>query len=206
MGVSNFMAAASPCPPPPPVELSCPVPAPVVGGTLFPWCMVNDCKSYGYQKAIDGKTSSFAGMSITGYHYADDGQQVNSYMQFDLGSLRSDITAVRLVGPIRSTYSTMPENVSVYLSATSDFKAGTLCDTGIEFVEPGQTALIDCPAGASARYLTAFYNVPNQRLTLMEVTPYYDGECQAQQQAGHQVGLPSDALGPSLLPDLVGLA
>jgi hypothetical protein len=159
-----------------------------------------DCAQYGYQKATDGKTSSLASISITGFHYFDDGQQVNSYMQFDLGSLRSDITAVRLVGPISLTYTTLPENVSVYLSTATDFKAGTLCDTDIAFVEPGQIALIDCPAGASARYLTAYYNVPNQRLALTEVTPYYDGELQPPPKPGHQAGLTLDALGPRLLP------
>jgi hypothetical protein len=114
-------------------------------------------------------------MAITGFN-SDGTKQLNSYMQFDLGSVRSDITAVRMVGPMSTAYSTLPENVSVYLSATPDFKAGTLCDTGIAFTELSQLALIDCPAGTAAQYLTVLYNVPNQRLALMEVTPYYEGE------------------------------
>jgi hypothetical protein len=142
----------------------------------------SNCASYGYQKAIDGKTASFSGMSITGF-LSDPNRLVNSYMQFDLGALRNDITAVRLVGPISQSYATMPENVSVHLSATTDFKAGTLCDTDISFTEPSQLALIDCPSGVSARYLTVYYNVPNQRLALMEVTPYYDGGCMPALQA-----------------------
>ena len=136
--------------------------------------MFNDCASYGVGKAIDGKTSSFSGMTITGFTI-DSANPLNSYMQFDLGSVRSDITAVRMIGPISSTYSTLPENVSVYLSATPDFKAGTLCETGVSFTEPSQPALVECPAAVPAKYLTVFYNVANQRLALMEVTPYYEG-------------------------------
>lgn len=137
--------------------------------------MATDCQNYGYKKAIDGKASSFSGMTITGFT-TDSANPLNSYMQFDLGSVRSDITAVRLIGPISSTYSTLPENVSVYLSATPDFKAGTLCETGVSFTEPSQPALVECPAAVPAKYLTVFYNVANQRLALMEVTPYYEGE------------------------------
>lgn len=136
--------------------------------------MYGDCASYGYKKAIDGKTSSFSGMTITGFT-TDSAKPLNSYMQFDLGSVRSDVTAVRMMGPISSTYSTLPENVSVYLSATPDFMAGTLCDTGISFTEPSQLALVECPAGVPAKYVTVYYNVANQRLALMEVTPYYEG-------------------------------
>lgn len=39
--------AASPCPPPPPPTFDapdCPVPAPIVGGKMWPGCYNNDCR------------------------------------------------------------------------------------------------------------------------------------------------------------------
>ena len=153
----------------------CPVPAPVVNGTLYPWCIGYNCKHYGYLRAVDGKTWGSSTTAITGYN--SNSTLLNSYMQFDLGTARTDIGQVRLVAPMYQTYAVLPTNLSVYVSTGTNFRAGMLCATNISFATWLESMPVLCPI-ASIRYVTVVDEVPNRRLALQEVSALYDGAWQ----------------------------
>ena len=150
----------------------CPVPAPVVDGTLYPWCMGYDCKRLGYQKAVDGKTWGPTTTAITGYNY--NSSRLNSYMQFDLGTARTDIGQVRVVAPMYQTSAVLPTNLSVYVSTDKYFRAGVLVASGVGFAQWLESLVLLCPI-TSIRYVTVVDEVPNRRLALQEVSALYDG-------------------------------
>ena len=141
---------------------------------MTPWCLGKNCASWGYTKAVDGKTKSLTGLAIVGYN-TTTGASINGFIQLDMGQPRADIAYVRLVAPIYQTAAVLPDNISVYLSSSTDFQAGTLCAAGVAFDTWGEESLIECPANVTAKYVTVMDNVPTRRLALAEITPLYDG-------------------------------
>ena len=116
-------------------------------------------------------------------------------MQFDLGSERTDISVVRVVGradqyaDLSSTSLSQQSNLSVWLSPTTAFQSGTLCASNLSPSVIGETLTVLCPVNASARYVTVWMNTTGRAalaygglyagkdfLSLQEVTPVYDGE------------------------------
>jgi hypothetical protein len=108
--------------------------------------MFGDCNNYGYQKAIDGKTQALNSLAITGMS-----TNTNSWMRFDLGTIRGDITAVRLVAPLSTTYGPLPDNFHVYLSNGTTYTASDLCEANAGFSAVGETITVLCPEGLSGR-------------------------------------------------------
>jgi hypothetical protein len=111
-------------------------------------------------------------------------------MQFDLGSIRTDISIVRVVGRSDqyadwSTSSMSQQSgLSVWLSSTTAFQSGTLCAANLSPSVIGETMTVLCPVNASARYVTVWMNTTGRAsgayagidfLTLAEVTPMYEG-------------------------------
>ena len=186
-----YSVVASPCPPPPPPVFDppdCPVPAPVTGGTFSSaGCFVDNCATWGPAKALDGRTKSLQSLAIVK-------RSVNPWMQFDLGSIRTDISMVRIVGradwygeppSLGSTSLTQQSNLSVWLSPTTAFTSGTLCAENLSPSGIGETLNVLCPVNASARYVTVQMNTTGKLssgvtgvefLSLQEVTPQYEGE------------------------------
>ena len=161
--------AASPCPPPPPPVFDppdCPVPVPITGGTMWPTCFGGNCGYWGPAKAYDGKTKALSTLAIVQY-------ATNPHMQLDLGSSRSDITSVRITSRADCCLS-QSQNLNVYLSPTTSFQSGTLCDVGLKFARVGETVTVLCPVNATGRFLTILLNGTDY-LSLQEVTPLYDG-------------------------------
>ena len=121
-------------------------------------------------------------------------RSVNPFMQFDLGSARSDISIVRIVGradwyveppSLGSSSLTQQSNLSVWLSPTPNFASGTLCAANLIPAYIGETLNVPCPTNVSARYVTVWMNTTGKLsngiagqefLSLQEVTPLYDGE------------------------------
>jgi hypothetical protein len=144
----------------------------VVNGTLYPWCIGYDCKRFGHHKATDGKVWGSTTTAMTGYN--SNSSRLNSYMQFDLGSARTDIGQVRLVAPMYQTAAVLPSNLSVYVSADKNFRAGVLCASDVGFAKWLESLVLLCPI-TSTRYVTVVDEVPNRRLALQEVAALYDG-------------------------------
>lgn len=130
--------------------------------------------SWGYEKAVDGRTKAINGLAITGYN--SNSSKINSYIQLAMSTTRSDITSVRLVAPIYQTLAVLPTNLSVYLSTGTNYDAGTLCNTTFAFNTWGEDTVILCPINVTARYVTVVDSVPNRRLAMGEVRPLYDGK------------------------------
>jgi hypothetical protein len=122
-------------------------------------------------------------------------RSVNPYMQFDLGSIRTDISIVRIVGRAdwytdwSSSSMSQQSNLSVWLSPTTAFQSGTLCVSNLSPAVIGEVMNVLCPVNASARYVTVWMNTTGKStgthfgtdfLSLQEVTPVYDGECKGQ--------------------------
>ena len=118
-------------------------------------------------------------------------RSVNPYMQFDLGSIRTDISIVRIVGRAdwytdwSSSSMSQQSNLSVWLSPTTAFQSGTLCAANLSPSVIGEMLAVLCPVNASARYVTVWMNTTGKStggyagmdyLSLQEVTPVYDGE------------------------------
>jgi hypothetical protein len=112
-------------------------------------------------------------------------------MQFDLGSTRTDISVVRVVGRAdqyadwSSSSLSQQSNLSVYLSPTTAFQSGTLCAANLSPSVIGETLSVLCPVNASARYVTVWMNTTGKSsggyagtdyLSIQEVTPVYEGE------------------------------
>ncbi len=150
------------------------MPAPIVDGTMTPWCMMNNCNSWGWGKVVDSKAKSLASLGIVG-HNTSIGARINGFIQLDMGQPRADIAYVRLVAPIYQTAAVLPDNMSVYLSSSTDFRAGTLCAASIAFDTWGEESMVECPANVTAKYVTVIDNVHTRRLALAEITPLYDG-------------------------------
>ena len=137
------------------------------------WCYGNDCAKWGYQKAIDGRTVGLNSLTLTGAA----GTTFNAHVQFDLGSVRSDILSVRIMGPGTSAlaYAPLPVGLQLYLSPGTNFTAGTLCEANITLAAVGEEYLATCPLGVSGRYVTIYQTRPGTRIALQEVTAMYEG-------------------------------
>ena len=133
---------------------------------MWPSCYQNDCSYWGPRKAYDGKTTGVYSMAITTY-------ATNPWMQFDMGMVRTDITAVRITARADG-YLYQSQNLNVYLSANTSFFQGTLCKADLDFTVLGQTIAILCPVNITARYLTIWMNGTNH-ISLQEVAALYDG-------------------------------
>jgi hypothetical protein len=121
-------------------------------------------------------------------------------MQFDLGSVRSDIVAVRIVGPGASalTFASLPSGLRLYLSTGTNFTAGTLCEANITISVVGEEYLATCPLGTPGRYVTLYQPTHSTRIALQEVVPMYEG---GWGRAGELCSLPRGGLkGPCLMP------
>jgi hypothetical protein len=143
--------------------------------------------TWGPSKALDGRTKTLQSLAIVM-------RSVNPWMQFDLGSIRTDISVVRIVGradwyaeppSFGSTSLTQQSNLSVWLSPTTAFTSGTLCVANLSPSVIGEALHVLCPVNISARYVTVQMNTTGklsnglagvEYLSLQEVTPLYDGE------------------------------
>ena len=144
---------------------------------MYPGCLGNDCTSWGYRKATDGRTRSVQSLAHTSWGYFP-------YMQLDLGTNPPNVTAVRLVA--RADVGLwQSQNLDVFISATTNWTASTatLCRTGLTFAALGEMATVLCPTGYSwaSRYVTVFMNSTSNRnfdgyFALQEIMPMYDGE------------------------------
>ena len=155
----------------------CPVPAKVVSGSMWPGCYLNDCNTFGIQKAYDGRTLGTSTMAHSSWTSGDP------YYQLDLGASAPNVTAVRLVARgdgwlMESQY------LSVHISSTTSWTASTatLCAASVVFGKLGETATVLCPTGFAwaPRYVTVWMNSTanpqfNGYLSLQEVTPLYEG-------------------------------
>ncbi len=165
------------CPPPPAFDVpECPVPVPVVSGSMSPACYGNDCAYWGPQKAYDLNLRSFRSLAIVQY-------STYPHMQFDFNDTRTDITAVRITARADCCVD-QSQNLNVYLSNTTKFwdpisgltsLGSMLCSAGVRFNRLGETATVLCPVNTPARYLTVVMNGTNY-LSLQEVTALYDGK------------------------------
>lgn len=142
----------------------------VNGSSMVPSCYGGGkCDSWGVSKMVDGRERSIYSLGIVDY-------ATNPYVQLDLGVLRKDVRAVRLVARADSLLS-QSQNLSVYLSATTDYLAAssTLCAANITFGALGADASALCPFNFTARYVTVWKN-GTDFLSLQEVQPLMDGE------------------------------
>lgn len=125
-----------------------------VYGALQSTCKDSDCGLWGVRKAYDGLDKGVSTLEIA----VTDAELV-PYMQLDLGAVRTDIDAVRIVSSNDPTFPfTLSNNLEVYLSntpnATDAPLSGTKCGSAITFSALNEAASVACPSSASGRYLT----------------------------------------------------
>ena len=144
---------------------------------MYPGCFINDCGSWGIQKAYDSKTKGLATLA-----HSSKGSVL--YYQLDLGTNTQPIMAVRLVAR-GDGWLEESQYLNVYVSATTNWTASTasLCTANVVFAALGESATVLCPVGFAwaARYVTVWMNttanpVFNGYLSLQEVTALYDGK------------------------------
>lgn len=167
----------SPCPPPPPpvYNSGCPVPAPISAGSVSPVCYRFDCDNWGAVKSYDGKMSNLATLTAS-----NDG--TNPFIQLELPStFTQSISAVKIYGRVDCCM-WQGQHLNVYLSPTTNFTAGMLCAADISMARPGDIQTVLCPVVSfQARYVTIMRNTTvwdvDQKISLQEIVPYYDGGC-----------------------------
>lgn len=163
--------AAESCPPPPPPivdEPNCPRAVNFTSGSVTPACFNNDCSYYGWSKLTDGLETGVRSLAHT--------TSVDKpFMQLDLGVVRTDIFAVRLVSRSDCCL-TQSQYVDVYLSTTATFSSGTsvLCAANVTFAYAGDAAVVLCPASTSAQYVIVQRNATGF-FSLQEVQALVDG-------------------------------
>lgn len=123
---------------------------------------------WGPAKLYDGMERGIGSLTIVSY-------AAYPYVQLDLGEQRSDITAIRIVARADASLG-QSQNLNVYLSADTNFTAGTLCGAAVTFASLGELITVLCPVGVTAQYVYVQMNGTNY-LSLQEVTPLYDGTC-----------------------------
>lgn len=169
--------AVSPCPPPPPpvFETGCPVPAPIANGTASPVCYNWDCSNWGPIKAYDGRWNNLNTLAAT-----NDG--TDPYIQLALASTFNErLNAVRLYGRVDCCVQ-QGQHLNVYISSTTDFRAGTLCAANVTMARLGDVQTVLCPVvGFQARYVTVMRNTTladvDTKISIQEIVPLYDGGC-----------------------------
>ena len=134
---------------------------------MWPTCYGGNCAYWGPAKAYDGREKTVQSLAIVQY-------ATNPHVQFKLNATRTDISAVRVVARADCCLS-QAQNLNVYLSTTTSFLNGTLCDDGITFPTIGSAATVLCPINKAALYVTVMLNGTDY-LSLQEVTPLYDGK------------------------------
>ena len=122
------------------------MPVTVPSGTMSPGCYLNDCTGWGAQKALDGVETGLKSLAHT-----SDG--VNPYITFNLGSVRSDLDAVRLLSRVDCCWA-RASNLNMYLTATPSFQSSTPFAVGVGANALAQTATVAVPDGLSGQYLT----------------------------------------------------
>ena len=144
---------------------------------MSPGCYLNDCNTWGIQKAYDGRTRGLSSLPHTSK--ADS----LPFFQLDVGANPPNITAVRIVARADG-YLVESQYLNVYVSSTTSWTASTatLCAASIVFGGLGETTTVLCPTGFAwaPRYVTVVLNSTanpqfNGYLSLQEVTPLYEG-------------------------------
>ena len=124
---------------------------------------------WGAQKAYDFKNGWY---SLAHTNFGD-----NPYIQLDYGvNPPGNISNVKIIGR-QDCCVNQASNINVYVSATTDFRAGVLCAQGISTQKLGDILVLMCPETTfTTRYVTVMRNVTNHVLSLQEVTALYDGK------------------------------
>lgn len=143
---------------------------------MSPGCFAGDCFNWGAHKAIDTREKSLNGLAHTSW--ADF-----PYIQVDLGYVRNDIMAVRLVSRADG-WLIESQHVNVYLSNTTSWTStGSLCQSNVTFTNLGESVIVLCPVNSTGRYVTVWLNTTeaahvgvNKYLSLQEIVPLRNGE------------------------------
>lgn len=105
-------------------------------------------------------------------------------VQLDLGTLRSDVGAVRVVARDDVTSTTIMAfqsmSVDVYVSPTQDaIGTGSKCGVTLMLTSAGQAESVACNTSAPIRYVTVFRSglTAADVLTLEEIAPLVQGGC-----------------------------
>ena len=90
-------------------------------------------------------------------------------MQFDFGTIRTDIEAVRITARSDDNLPNS-QDLSLYLSPTTTFSGsnGVLCVSGLRFKSLGETTTVNCPTSTAARYLTVM-KIGTGQLNVQEI-------------------------------------
>lgn len=130
-----------------------------VGGSMYPGCYASDCSNWGIEKAFDADEATTAGTNWDPF----------PRMQFDLGSIRTDVQAVLIRSRADCCY-WHANGLIVYVSEETDYFGGTVCIRGLEFGGYGEEKSVPCPAGLSVRYVTLVRWYANDMLGVSEVS------------------------------------
>lgn len=173
--------AASPCVAnltEPVLAVDCPAPIPILSGALGPaiiglegqvsGCAGARCDLYGAQHALDGVMSGTTSLAMTRY-------MPSPWAQFKLNGSRSDVMMVSLWARA-DAYVVESSNLTVWLSNTTDFTKGTICDSGVSAATLGERLDFPCPVTNDTQYVTVQRTTPRGRLTIQEVEVYRQGK------------------------------
>jgi hypothetical protein len=137
---------------------------------MSPSCYQNNCNTWGYTKAIDGTTAGLSSLAHTEFG-------TNPYIQLDMGAVRTDIAAIKLVSRTDCCLN-RAINMYVYVSTTSTNFAQpqNLCIGPLSASSLGQTFTGTCERDVSGQYVTILLNATGLSLNLQEITVLADGE------------------------------
>lgn len=153
----------------------------IVGGTVSPGCLNNDCTTYGWSKLTDSIEQGTSSLASTSSGSAP-------YMQLDLGLVRTDILGVRLVARADSNLYES-QGLNVYVSISPDFSAAgsVLCQANVSIEALGEDMMVECPLNVTGQYVTVqrisaatagrrLQQVNTGVLSLQEMQVLMDGE------------------------------
>lgn len=135
---------------------------------MYPGCYGNDCRTWGWSKALDNIQAGLKSLAHTSFGN-------NPYIQFDLGSVQSTLSAVMVVARADCCLE-RASNLNLYLSSTSSIQLVTAFAIGVSAPGLGQTLTVAVPNGISGQYLAILRNGSATSVNVQEVSIIASGE------------------------------